>query len=88
MVYVEQRVIGVVVQIRVLRKPDAHERVGPDRHLAVQAQLALNIAIEGRSSQADHNNHYADVNDVAAVAARIAARQEPHGHKKVATSLP
>ena len=45
----------------VLREADALQRVRPDRHLVVQRQFLLHVAIEGRAGQPDHHNHHADV---------------------------
>ena len=69
------------MSIRVLREADALQRVGADEQLVVQPQFAFHVAIEGRAGQADHDDHHADVDDVAAVAARVAARQQPRGRR-------
>ena len=86
-VHIEHRVFRVVVQVRVLRGAHLLQRVGPNLHLVVQAELALNIPVKCRSSQPDHHNHYADVNNVAAVSARIAPRQQPDAGGQVAPRL-
>ncbi len=65
--------IRVIVEIRVLRKAHALQRIGADGHLVVHGQFALFTAIESRPGQADYDHDHARVDDVTAVAAGVAA---------------
>ena len=95
---IKQRVIRRVVGVRVLRKAHALQRVRSDGQRVVQRQLLLLASIKCRAGQANHHNHHANVDHVAAVAPRIAPDQLilrpddvppalPHNHQRPAHKL-
>ncbi len=49
--------------------------------LSCSASSLLLAAVEGRTGQADDDNHHADVDDVAAITAGVAASQQIDGRK-------
>src|SRR5581483_11877107 len=74
-------------RVQILCEAGALERVGTDVHGVVHAHLAFDIAIEGRAGQAEHHDHHADVHDIAAVAASVAAGEQPCGFEQVTARL-
>ena len=57
------------------------------RILSCRPISLLLVAVEGRAGQPDHDDHHADVDDVAAVAARVAAGQQPDADEQIPAGL-
>ncbi len=63
----------------VLREGLADKRVGADLHFVAEAHRLFFVLIEGCAGNADDDDHNAEVDNVASVAAGIAVRQLHHG---------
>src|SRR6266568_3245732 len=81
---VENGPLAGIIWFVVLGVGTADQRVGTNRHFVAEAQLLLGVLVEGDSGKADHSDDNAKVNDVSAVTARVAARQQIHAVKDIA----
>ena len=79
LVDVQDRPLAGVVRAIVLSKGAADEFVVSDRHLVAVAHLHFFFLIQGRAGKSNHCGHYAEVNDISAIAARVAVGQLHHG---------
>src|SRR5581483_10545101 len=76
-------VVGVVV----LRGKPTDERVGTDRHGAAIGQFLLLVLVEGCATETDHDNDDAEVDDVATIAASVAAGELHHSGEDIGVLL-
>src|SRR5205823_11690405 len=75
--------VGVIV----LGKRAASEGVGADLHAVAVAQFLLFFLIEGGAGQANGDDDDAEVHDVSAVAASVAAGELQRGGKKILSAV-
>ncbi len=69
-------------------EPAYLQRVRANSQLVVQRQFLLHAAVEGRAGQANHYNHHADVNDIAAITPRVAPDQLKRRPEIISPALP
>src|ERR1019366_4175860 len=82
LVDVQHGVLGVVVEVGILGKADALQRVRADGQSVVQSHLLLTAAIEGSPGQSNDDDHHAKVDDITAIAAGVAAGEQIDGRKQ------
>ena len=58
-----------------------------DLHLVAEAHLLLFVLIEGQPGEADDDQHHAEMDEVSAVTARVAARDLHHAVDDVGVLL-
>src|ERR1700761_1270679 len=80
---VEESVVGVVVGVRVLRIRLADELVRTDLQRVAEGHFQLFTLVEGGASDANEEDHDAEGDDVSAVTARVAAREQDCGTEEV-----
>ena len=84
-VNVDHGPLAGVVRLVVLGVRVAHQGKGANLHLVAETHLLLFIQVEGQTGEADHDDDEAEVHQVSAVTARVAARD---GHHAVEDVLP
>ena len=71
-----------VIRIVVLRVGLADERVGADVDLVAERHFFFHFFVERRAENADDDQRHAEVDDVSAIAPRVAAGELKHALKR------